>query len=109
VLLNDPTYVEAARALAERTAMEAGGSETARIAHAFRLATARRPTARETDVLRDLLRQQLTTFRRNRPAAEELLRVGDSPRRTRLDAAELAAWTMVASTILNLDETITRH
>ena len=109
VLLNDPTYVEAARALAERTAIEAGGSETARIAHAFRLATARRPTARETVVLRDLLRQQLTTFRGNRPAAEDLLRVGESPRRTRLDAAELAAWTMVTSTILNLDETITRH
>jgi hypothetical protein len=109
VLLNDPSYVEAARALAERAAVEAGGSETARIAYAFRLATARRPTARETAVLRALLQRQLTTFRLNRSAAEELLRVGESPRRTRLDAAELAAWTMVASTILNLDETITRH
>jgi hypothetical protein len=108
-LLNDPTYVEAARALAERTVVEAGASESARIAHAFRLATARRPTTREAAVLRQLFQTQLAAFRRNRSAADELLRVGESARRTRVDAAELAAWTMVASTILNLDETITRH
>jgi hypothetical protein len=60
-------------------------------------------------VLRNLYQTQLAAFRRDRPAADALLAVGESPRRTRLDAAELAAWTMVASTILNLDETITRH
>ncbi len=109
VLLNDPTYVEAARALAERAVREAGTGADARIAHAFRLATARRPTAREVSVLRTLHQTQLASFRRNRTAADDLLRVGESPRQTRLDAADLAAWTMVASTILNLDETITRH
>jgi hypothetical protein len=108
-LLNDPTYVEAARGLAERTALEAGASADARITHAFRLATARRPSAREVSVLRGLYQTQLASYRRNRPAAEALVGVGESPRRTRMDAAELAAWTMVASTILNLDETITRH
>jgi hypothetical protein len=109
VLLNDPTYVEAARALAERAALEGGHGEAARIAHAFRLATARRPTPREIAVLRALLGQQRTSFRRDRAAALELVGVGESPRRTRGDVAELAAWTMVASTILNLDETITKH
>ncbi len=109
VLLNDPTYVEAARALAERVVVEAGGGTDSRITHAFRLATARRPAAREISVLRKLYQTQLASYRRNPAAAESLLRVGESERRTRLNAAELAAWTMVASTILNLDETITRH
>jgi len=109
VLLNDPTYVEAARALAERAALEGGSGETARIEYAFRLATARRPAAREVAVLRGLLEKQRTAFRRDRQAAEKLLSVGESSRRTRMDAAELAAWTMVATTILNLDETITRQ
>jgi hypothetical protein len=108
-LLNDPTYVEAARALAERAAIEAGAAPEARITHAFRLGTGRRPAAREVSVLRNLFEAQLASYRRNRTAAEALIAVGESPRRTRMDAAELAAWTMVASTILNLDETITRH
>ena len=73
------------------------------------LATGRRPASGELDVLRDLLSTQRASYRRNRGAAEALLSVGESPRRTRMEAAELAAWTMVASTILNLDETITRH
>ena len=109
VLLNDPTYVEAARALAQRALVEGGQSERTRIEFAFRLATARRPTDRETAVLRDLLRKQLATFARDRNSALQLLSVGESPRDARLNPAELAAWTMVASTILNLDETITRQ
>jgi hypothetical protein len=108
-LLNDPTYVEAARALAERTTVEGGRGDHSRIAYAFRLATARRPTPREAAVLNALLGRQRDSFRRDRQAAEQLLAVGESPRTTRLDAAELAAWTMVASTILNLDETITKQ
>ncbi len=109
VLLNDPTYVEAARALAERVSLEAGGNDTARVEYAFRLATSRRPTVNETAVLRELLRTSRASYRRDRQAAQALLTVGESPRRTKIDAAELAAWTTVASTILNLDETITRQ
>jgi hypothetical protein len=109
VLLNDPTYLEAARALAQRTLGEGGKDEKARVAYAFRLATARTPTGKETDVLRGLLKRQLETFRRNRPAAVKLLSVGESARDTKLDAAELAAWTTVTSVILNLDETITKQ
>jgi hypothetical protein len=109
VLLNDPTYVEAARAMAERALREGGTDEQARVEFVFRLATTRKPTARETGVLRELLRKQLASFRRDRPAALKLLSVGESPRDARLDVAELAAWTTVASTILNLDETISRQ
>jgi len=59
-------------------------------------------------VLRSLLAERLTSFRRDRPSAVKLLAVGESPRDLRLNATELAAWTTVASVILNLDETITK-
>ncbi len=108
VLLNDPTYVEAARALAERALIEGGRDDASRLTFAFRLATARRPSLAEAGVLRALLTKQLATFRRDRNAALQLLSVGESPRNVRLDPAVHAAWTTVASAILNLDETITK-
>ena len=110
VLMNDPTYVEAARALAQRTLTErAKADDAARIAYAFRLATARQPTGAETGVLRRLLQKRLEGFRKDPRSAAKLIGVGESPRDTRIDPAELAAWTTVASTILNLDETITKQ
>jgi mono/diheme cytochrome c family protein len=108
-LMNDPTYVEAARALAQRALLEGGKDEKARIVHAFRLATARKPTGKEVGVLRDLLKGRLTGFRKDRQSALKLVGVGESVRDSRLDVAELAAWTTVASVILNLDETITKQ
>jgi mono/diheme cytochrome c family protein len=108
-LLNDPTYVEASRALAQRALREGGRDQKTRLAFAFRLATARKPDSSEIGVLRGLLERQLTAFRRNLPAAIKLLNVGESPRDKTLDAAELAAWTTVASAILNLDETVTKQ
>ncbi|MEO8075153.1 MAG: DUF1553 domain-containing protein [Acidobacteriota bacterium] len=107
-LLNDPTYVEASRALAQRTLLEGGKDRDDRLAYAFRLATARKPTGEEAKVLRSLLGDRLSAFRKDRPAALKLLGVGESARDPRLDAAELAAWTTVTSVILNLDETITK-
>jgi hypothetical protein len=109
VLLNDPTYVEAARALAQRTLLEGGRDEKARIAYAFRLATARLPTGKESGVLRKLLESELATYSRDPQAAMKLLSVGESPRDKRLDPAVLAAWTTVTSVILNLDETVTKQ
>jgi hypothetical protein len=109
VLLNDPTYVEASRALAERALREGGADESSRLRYAFRLATARQPSGKETGVLRSLLRAQRASFQRDRQDAIELLSVGESARDKRLDVAELAAWTTVASVILNLDETITKQ
>ena len=107
VLMNDPTYVEASRKLAERM-MASAADDAGRIAHAFRLATGRLPRAAETDVLTRLYRSQLATYRADTGAADRLLGVGDSPRAAGFDSAELGAWTVVASAILNLDETITK-
>jgi hypothetical protein len=109
VLMNDPAYVEAARALAERTLLEGGRDDRSRVTYAFRLATARGPSNKESDVLRGLLRQRREAFGKDRQAATALLGVGESPRNRTLDVAELAAWTTVASVILNLDETITKQ
>jgi hypothetical protein len=109
VLLNDPTYVEAARALAQRTLLYGGTDEKSRLNFAFRLATARKPSGKETGVLRKLLETELKSFEQNPTAATKLLAVGESARDKRLNPAELAAWTTVASVILNLDETVTRQ
>lgn len=109
VLMNDPTFIEASRALAQRTLLEGGKDEKNRLAYAFRLATARKPTGKESSVLRELLRGRADAFRKDPPSAVKLLEVGESPRDKRLDPVELAAWTTVASVILNLDETVTKQ
>ena len=107
VLLNDPTYVEASRKLAERLIREAETPDD-RLNLAFRLVLARRPTAGEMDVLRQVHREALAKFRADKEAATKLLSVGESPRDPKLDAAELAAWSAVAGVVLNLDEAVTR-
>jgi hypothetical protein len=108
VLMNDPTYVEAARKLAERMLLEGGASTDDRIAFGFRLATGRRPAERERDVLRRLLGKQRALYGADAPLARQLLEVGESARRDGIAEPELAAWTIVATTILNLDETLTK-
>ena len=108
VLLNDPQFVEASRAFAQRIMTEGGKEEKDRIAFAFRLATARRPSADEAKVLLEVFHQQLADFAQDREAAEKLLKVGAFKAKADLDPAELAAWATVASMILNLDETLTK-
>ena len=108
VLMNDPTYVEAARKLAERMMTEGGAAPAERVAFAFRLATARMPSENETKSLVTLFEKQRARFASAPEQATALLSIGESPRNEKLDAAELAAWTSVASTILNLDETVTK-
>jgi hypothetical protein len=108
VLMNDPTYVESARKLAERLMHEAKSPEE-RIALAFRLCTSRRPSTRETAILKKVFDAQLAVFTKDARAARKLLSVGESPRDPSLPTGELAAWTTVASVILNLDETITKE
>jgi hypothetical protein len=107
VLLNDPTFVEAARKLAERLMTEAP-TPRARVELAFRLCTARTPNEVEAQELLDLFAEQRAAFADNRQAALKLLSVGESSRPVGLDAAELAAWTVVSQVLLNLDETITK-
>ena len=106
--MNDPTYVEAARKLAERILREGGTTNDERITFAFRLATARRPSERELSVLRALLEQQLDAYRNDEKAAAELLVVGESARDNALNAPHHAAWTLVANLVLNLDEALNK-
>ena len=108
VLWNDPTYVEASRKMAERVMTEAGPSVDDRIQFAFKLATSRPATERELAVLRHVFDAQLEVYRNDRKSVQKLLSVGESPRNLELDPPRLAAWTMVCSTILNLDEMVTR-
>jgi hypothetical protein len=107
VLMNDPTYVEASRKLAERIMTKAQTADD-RIALAFRLATGRHPSEKEAEVLRQVLNKQMDVYRQNQKAALQLLAVGESPRNEELPVADLAAFAIVASVILNLDETITK-
>jgi hypothetical protein len=109
VVLNDPTYVEAARVFAERDLREAGPNRLDRIRFAFRLATDRDPTAQESAVLEKLYRKEMIHYDSDRAAATKLVSVGESKRDPKLDPAELAAWTLVTSTILNMDETMTKN
>ena len=109
VLLNDPTYVEAARSLAQRTLQSAGPNPADRVDYAFRLATARKPDAQERHILLDLAKKKLADYQHDPDAAAKLISVGESKADDHLRAGELAAWTTVASAILNLDETITKE
>jgi hypothetical protein len=108
-LMNDATYVEAARLLAQRVLTEAGPSAEDRLTSAFRLATARRPGPTELNILLEGLRAHLEAYGRDRQAARDLLRVGELRPDERLDVRELAAYTAVAGLLLNLDEVITKE
>ncbi len=109
VLLNDPTFVEAARALAERILREAPQGTAQRICWAWKLLLARSPTTEETAVLAELYAAHRHHFAAHEQEAQALIGVGQAPLPQDLPAAELAAWTSVARTLLNLDETITRE
>ena len=109
VLLNDPTYVEASRKLAERILTEGGDTADSRIDFLFRLATARRPSDREHGILMALLRSQEQKYREDSKAADQLLKVGESSFNSKLPKDQLAAWTTMASAVLNLDEAVTRN
>ena len=108
-LLNDVQFFEAARGLAERTMTEAGPETKDRAACAFRLATARQPSELELGVLVRQYETQLATYRSDEESAKKVLAVGERPVPDGLDSAELAAWTLVANVILNLDETMTKN
>ena len=109
VLLNDPSYIEAARAFAEQIIRHGGASTGDRLKFAFHRAVSRDITAAETAILDQLLQNHQTEYKSDSNAANELLTVGAKPVSAELDKTELAAWTSVARTILNLHETITRN
>ncbi|MGE0758176.1 MAG: DUF1553 domain-containing protein, partial [Pirellulaceae bacterium] len=107
-LMNDPTYVEAARFLAQRMCQEGGDRAESRLVYGFRLLLARRPHADELSVLQQGLERARRDFQQDPDAVRELLAVGAAGYDTRLDATELAAYTSVACTLLNLDEAMNR-
>jgi hypothetical protein len=106
-LLNDVTYVEAARGLAQLMLKEGGGTPEERIAYAFRRALARGPSEAESRVALRGLGRYRELYKADRAEAERLVRHGESAVGPGLDVAELAAYTTTAGVILNLDETIT--
>jgi hypothetical protein len=107
-LMNDPIFVEAARVLAERVMREAGTSAGERIALAFRLAAARSPKPMEREILLGSLHHYRDSFQGDPAAARSFVSVGERPPDPKFDAPELAAYTAVASLILNLDATVTK-
>ncbi len=109
VLMNDPTFVEAARKLAERSLTEVGEPDEDRLAFMFRLATARRPTPKEMPLLREVIERARKHFGDNPEAAKKLGQVGEAPFDARLDIVEAAAFTTIGMSLLNLDETITKN
>ena len=108
-LMNDETYLEAARKLAERMLREGGITVGARIDRGFRLLLGRAARPAERDLLTASLARHLDRFQTDPAEAEKLLTQGESARDASLAPAELAAYTLVASTILNLDEAVTKE
>jgi len=107
--LNDTTYVEAARALAERVLLSGNATDDIRLEHAFRLTTARKPNTREKQVLSASLARLHAQYAGDKEAALKLLTVGESKRNEQLDLASHAAWTGLCSLLLNLDEVVTKE
>jgi hypothetical protein len=108
VLMNDPTFVEAARALAQRVMTNRPDDPAERVALIYRLVLGRPPLREEAELLVETYHEQLAQYRQNPDDALALLTVGESPRDASLDACEHAAWTTVASIVLNIDEAITK-
>ena len=108
-LMNDEAYLEAARKLAERMLQEGGTTEESRLSRGFALTLLRKPNPRETAVLRASLHHHHDRYQTDPASAAKLLTYGESPASPRFPKPELAAWTMVASMILNLDETVTKE
>lgn len=107
-LMNDVTYLEAARKMAERMMREGGGTAAERIGYGFELATARKPNQREQEVLLSSLSYYRDGFQSDGASAGKYLEQGEAARDVKLDVRELAAYTAVASVILNLDVTLTK-
>ena len=108
-LMNDVTFIEAARVLAERTLQESRPSHSQRLQSMFRRLVGRRPSAEELAILAASLERHQQHFASNADAANSLLGVGEAPVDESLDPIGLAAYACVASVILNLDEVVTKE
>ena len=108
MLMNDPQFFEAARAFAERTVKEGGETTEERIAYLFETATARLPKPKEAALLSETFQSHYEELKADPEAAKALIAVGESKPDETLDAVEVAAWTMIANLILNLDEVLNK-
>jgi hypothetical protein len=108
-LLNEVTFVEAARALAQRMILEGGATPEERIAWAFKRATSRLPKSNELQVLANGLTARLARYQMDNDDAQKLVAFGSSKPAANVDLNELAAYTLTANVLLNLDEVVTRE
>ncbi|MCC6782413.1 MAG: DUF1553 domain-containing protein [Planctomycetes bacterium] len=108
LLLNETQYVESARGLAQRLLALEGQDDASRAREALFLATSRRPDPRDVEAIVHLVVSGRARYAASPEAARQLVGVGESAPRQDLDPVELAAWTVAASVILNLDETLTK-
>ncbi len=108
-LMNDVTYLEASRKIAERMMAEGGSTAASRIGFAFQLATARTPNPKELAILEANFQRALDRYQTKPADAQAMLKQGDSPVKPGLKMEELAAYAHVASLILNLDEVVSKE
>ena len=108
-LMNDVTYLEAARFIGQRMLKEGGADDAARLRYGFRLVLAREPAAKEMEILLDSLRFHRDRFATNPADAEALLKQGESKSDAALNPRELASFASIASLILNMDEAVTKE
>jgi hypothetical protein len=108
-LMNDVTFLEAARLLGQRMILEGGAGAPERLRHGFRIVTSRTPSAREEEVLRGSLAYHLDYFASRPSHVKTFLAQGEAPSDLSIDSRELAAYSSVASLLLNLDEAVTKE
>jgi hypothetical protein len=108
-LMNDIQHFEAARAFAQRMMKEGGAQISDRLDFGFRMATGRHPSKQELAILSDSYFKQLVRYERDVEAAKKAISYGESKPDAALNASELAAYTMVANMVLNLDEVVTKN
>lgn len=108
-LLNDPTYVEAARAFAVRVLVEGGASDSQRLDYTFTQALSRSPRPPEVELLMELLQRARAEYVARPEEAQQLMTVGALPKPEQASAEDIAAWTAVTRVVLNLHESMTRN
>ncbi len=109
VLLNDPQFVEASRVLAEKLVKAEPQALDKRIVNSFRLLTGRVPDKEEVQILQGLFAEQKARFSKNTEAAQKLIKTGESKPDTTLEASDVAATTMLVSTLMNFDEFVMKR
>ncbi|HEY3835701.1 MAG TPA: DUF1553 domain-containing protein [Bryobacteraceae bacterium] len=108
-LMNDVTFLEAARFIGQRMMKEGGSDDAARVRYGFRLILARTPSPKELDILLDSLRFHRDKFATNPQEADKFLKEGESQTDASLNPRELASYSAIASLILNMDEAVTKE